>query len=300
MPKTNPADSRRADEAAFARSFWAGAASGSFFSDLRRTSPVSIQRAILSASIKAITQAPAWQQARRSTAASVEPLETELSAFGLRSGLREVRGTRLGPKVGDLAAEIGAARALALIQAVDTRTRGTISALVRGAAQRYAREPSPTVLRELAAEIRPLIGLTPKQATRARRLRRELLAAGVPAATARKKTEALAESLIRRRSAQIADRAVIESVAAARHRAWLEARDAGEIDDSAQKAWRDQGDGRVRVSHHGQTLQGPIPLDQPYPVFGVLHPPAPEFGCRCWEVLVLLPEIELPVEVLTF
>lgn len=222
--------------------------------------------------------APAWQKARTSAAAAVEPIETDLAAFGLRSGLREVRGTRLGPTVGALAGDIGAPRAVALIQAVDGRTRTTISALVRGAAQRYAREPTPTVLRELAGEISQLIGLTPKQATLVRRRRRQLLAAGTPAADVRQQVEAMTQRMIRRRSAQIAGRAVIESVLAARHRAWELAEDAGELTNPMKLA-RDQGDGNVRSLHHSVTLLGPIPLRLPYPIVNALHPPWPgEFG----------------------
>ncbi len=288
MPTSNPADTRTAEEVALG-----GVALG-FFGDVRRSSPARIQQAIRQGSIQPIVQAPVWQGARERAVARATPIQTDLAAFGLRSGLREVPRTTLVREVAGIAPGMGELRAVEMIQGVDARTRETISALVRTASAQYQKSPSLKILRELAANLRPLIGLTPKQATTIARARSRLLASGVSGAAVDKRILDMTTAMINRRAALIADRAVIEDVSAARHRAWELAEERGEL-NGPRKTWRDQGDGRVRTRHHTQTLMGPIPLGTPYPVFGVQHPPAPESGCRCWEVLVVLPELDLPL-----
>jgi len=271
------------------------AVAGGFIADARRTSPQKIQEAIRSGSIRPITQAPAWQRARSSAVTAAAPVQTDLAAYGLRSGLREVPKTQLVREVASIAPGMGRQSAVEMIQGVDARTRETVSALVRTASTQYRQAPSLKTLRELASAIHPLIGLTPKQATAVRRQRRALLASGASIADADAVMRRRIEGMIRQRSKMIADRGVIEAVSAARHRAWELAEDAGEL-ENPHKAARNPLDGRERARHRSQALLPPIPLRQPYALFGVQHPPWPAPGCRCWEVLVALPAVELPVE----
>ncbi len=289
MPHTNPADRAATDVRALELVFWSPLVAAAFFRVLRRVSPRVIQEAIRRGSILPIVRSPLWRAAAELALAKTDPIIQRVTRFGLRSGLREVPGTRLGPQVADLAAELGAPRAVALVQAVDSKTRRTLSALIRGASRTYSLDPSLQTLRELTAEIRPLIGLTPKQASQVRRKWRALRREDVPEAAIRGSIETQAEGMIARRAAQIGDRGVIEAVSAARHEAWIAARAAGELPVDVLKQWVDQGDEQVRQPHREQSGMGPIPFDVPYPVFGVLHPPAPVFGCRCWEVLVGAP-----------
>ena len=88
------------------------------------------------------------------------------------------------------------------------------------------------------------------------------------------------------RAKQIADRGTVEAISFARQEAFLEAWGAGELGENPMKLWRNQEDGRVRPTHIEQTLIGPIPLDAIFELHGVQFPPSPDFGCRCWHVLL--------------
>ena len=286
----NPADTRGAEQAALG-----GVALG-FFGDVRRSSSGRIQLAIRQGSIRPITTAPVWKAAHETAVARATPVQTDLAAFGLRSGLVEVPETQLVREVPGIAPGVGERRAVELIQAVDFRTRQAISVSVRSAARRYRQAPSARLLRDLAGEIRSLIGLTPWQLSQIKKRIRALQSAGFPPDVVRAQTLPLIDRLLDLRAKAIADRAVIETVSEMRYRGWIMAQDAGEIPDSAMKVWRNPLDGRERARHRAQALMPPIPLKQPFPIFGVQFAPAPEAGCRCWNQLALLPDfgVEIP------
>ena len=274
--------------AALSGVFWddqIGGQARGFLALVRQVPDSVIWSAVRSGSILPIVNSRLWVAAGTLARGSSTEIEERTLAFGLRSGLREVPRTKLGPQVASLAEALGAPRAVSLVKAVDSKTRRTLSALIRSASRTYALNPSLETLRRLTREIRPLIGLTPKQSSQIRLSWRALRRSGQPEAAIRAAMNSRAEGMIARRAAAIGDRGVIESVSIGRHRAWLEARDAGEIPLSAMKVWQDQGDAKVRVNHAAQTDFGPIPLDMVYPIMNVLHPPSLDFACRCWERL---------------
>lgn len=95
------------------------------------------------------------------------------------------------------------------------------------------------------------------------------------------------QAAIRLRARATAERAMAEAVNGARARAWQAQIDAGTLPADTRKRWRTQGDRNVRPTHRKQAAAGPIPWNEPYAVFGVMHPPAPDPGCRCFEEPVM-------------
>jgi hypothetical protein len=81
-----------------------------------------------------------------------------------------------------------------------------------------------------------------------------------------------------------AEREAIEALNFGRAAAWAEARRRG-IVGPLEKRWQDVGDSRVRASHSAQTRVGWIPWSAVYHLHGVKHPPSPDPGCRCWQVI---------------
>lgn len=87
---------------------------------------------------------------------------------------------------------------------------------------------------------------------------------------------------IRLRARASADRAIAEAINGARADAWQAQIDKGQLPADMKKRSRSQGDKNVRPSHRRQERMGAIPWNEPYPVFGVMHPPF-EVGCRCYD-----------------
>lgn len=277
----NPADSARAEERTLA------AVIEAFLARLRRLPRRLIHAAIRRGEPGPIFRSPEYRQAIIRVRLQVGEIEEAVLHRGYRSGMAELPGGPVRSRIANFAAARGAPRAVSLIQAVDETTRQTISALIRTASRSYVEEPSLTTLRRLTADIKPLIGLTPKQAAQLRRRWRKMRAGGAPLAEARKLIGRQAAGMIKRRAVAIGERGVVEAIGYARHRAWVEARDAGEISSQVMKVWQDQEDHAVRPSHRAQTRVGPIPLDAEFELHGVLYPPSPDHGCRCWHRLVL-------------
>jgi hypothetical protein len=280
-PTHNPADASRDLEATLGRIYLA------LFEALRRLIPPGLlERAIRTGSARLVIASQVWTRRVTSAAGLVESVERTLLSRGLRSGLREVPRTQLLSRVATLASQAAGPRAAARVASIDAATRQTITALISSAARSYRANPSLATLRQLAAEIKPLIGLTPKQAAQLRRRWRAMRQAGEPEAAIRSAIAQSADRMRAFRAKAIGERGVVEAISAGRHQAWVEARDAGEISPSAMKQWRDQGDERVRASHRAQSRMGPIPLDEVFPLHGVMYPPSPDAGCRCYHVLV--------------
>lgn len=287
MTRTNPADRARDELEALEAAFWTETLGG-FLGRLRRIREETLRLAIRSGSVLPITRSREFGAALSAVRDQSSGLFVDLHLRGFRSGLREIPGgSTLWGRLPDLAEEFGAPRALSLVQGVDGDTRETIRRLVSSASRSYANAPSLNRLRALAEEIRPLIGLTPKQAAMMRRRWKTLERAGLSRDAIRQAVDKSSRRLIELRAKAIADRSVLESVSFARHQSWVEAEAAGEISNPF-KVWRTQGDDRVRELHAATAALGPIPLNEVYPIQGVMHPPSLDFGCRCWENLVLL------------
>jgi hypothetical protein len=90
------------------------------------------------------------------------------------------------------------------------------------------------------------------------------------------------QAAIRLRARASADRAIAEAINGARADAWQAQIDAGQLPADMKKRSRSQGDKNVRPRHRQQERMGAVPWNEPYPVFGVMHPPF-EDGCRCYE-----------------
>lgn len=286
---SSPFDGTESLEQGLRQAFWSpsGRSLAGFFASLRRVPQDLLEQAILERSIVPIVESSAWRSAYRLATHRVSAIQEELAVVGFRSGFAEAHTRVFNERIPLLAENLGRARAIELIQAVDRATRENIGRQVRSAAARYARSPSLTTTRDLARSIRPLIGLTPAQASLLRRRERRYVAAGLTPEAVEQKIRRQAERMIELRAAAIADRGIVETINGARQEAWVQALQAGEIPAGSMKAWRDQGDERVRKRHRQQTEQGPIPLEAVFPVFGVQFPPAPEHGCRCWHILVI-------------
>ncbi len=286
---TNPADLAREEEFLLRAILWTEEPTGrrSFFARLRRVSERAIFAAIRSRSIRPITSSTEWNFALVFARSALELIVNALLRRGYRSGLLDLpsRGD-LGVRIATFADERAGQRAIELIQAIDSKNRRTISKLVRAASRRYAASPDIGTLRDLASKIRPQIGLTPWQSGVVTRFREKLEIAEAPRSIIEKKVIAKTRGMIANRAAQIADRATIEAISLARHEAWTDAIEAGELRTSARKQWQDQGDAAVRATHAAQTDMGPIRMGEVYPLHGVQHPPSPDFGCRCWEILI--------------
>jgi hypothetical protein len=266
------------------------AAFAAFFARLRRLPRRLIEAAIRRGQPGPIFNSPEWRQAVFRVRLQVGPISEAALRSGYRSGMAELPGGPVRATIADFAAARGAPRAVALVQAVDQTTRQTISALIRSASRSYTLNPSAATIDGLVKDIRPLIGLTPKQAAQLRPRWRKLRKGGASLAEIRASVRVSAAGMIDRRAVAIGERGIVEAVGFARHAAWVEARDAGEIPESVMKAWADVADDAVRPSHRAQTKIGPIPLDAVYELHGVLHPPSPDWGCRCFERLIILNE----------
>lgn len=260
-----------------------------FFQRVQAIPLIFLQRAIRTGSIQPIVRSDAWKRALRWSFGRHTPVEARLLRGGMRSALRELPRDRFPKRVADLAfhQRLAQPRAVRLVQAVNARNRAGIRSLVGYASRDYARSPNPALLHALAKDIQGMIGLTPWQAGQLRKRWRNLRSQGMAPVEIRRDIHARAAKYIERRSYQIGDRAVLENVGFARHQTWIELQDRGDIPDNALKQWHDQRDGKERRTHREQTMAGAIPLREVYALHGVQHPPSPDFGCRCWEVLVL-------------
>ncbi len=193
---------------------------------------------------------------------------------------------RLGAQVGSLAEAFSAERAVAMGQGIDQATRAGIRQLVTDAAGRYALQPSPKHLRQLAKEIVPKIGLTEKQAARIARLRAKAQARGASEDAIVAMEKRLTAAGIKFRAQSIAREGLVESISGGRQRAWEVAEENGELPAGVRKRARSQGDDKVRPLHRVQAGLPPIPLRALFQIFQKQHPPFAG-GCRCFSVLVM-------------
>jgi hypothetical protein len=263
---------------------------GGFLEGLRKIASGSVSIAISAKRpLRALTT-PAWRKAARELAQVLTDWNYDLLAKAFRSAAGEIPADArraMNKRIGELAKENAGRRAVAAAKKLDKEVASGLRTLIGDASQRYAEKPSPKILRDLTKQVKDRIGLTTKQARAIAKWEKAALKGGVDpravAASVKKRTEAALEF----RARAIAKRGVEEDVGWGRHHLWLEASDAGLLPEGTMKRWRDQGDDRVRPSHAAQTRQGPVPLEEPYPIQGVMHPPSRDHGCRCWEELVM-------------
>lgn len=283
---SNPLDGYGSEEAALARAVEA------FFRSASASAPAGrVYAAVKLGIADPVFGTKEWEEAVKRLVIQIKKVELSTFTGGLASGKAAIptRVPSLGAaRLAELAELHAGQRAVEMIQAIDEVTREGIKRLIATAAASYVTDQSASTLRRLQEEIRASIGLTPKQAARIERWRSIAVASGMPPSSVSAGVVARAAAARDLRARAIAERGVIESVSFARHQAWLEAQDAGDLSPKAMKRWMTQGDDRVRASHRAQSRQGPIPLREIYPIQQVQHPPSKEPGCRCWEVL--LPE----------
>lgn len=285
--RTSPLDGLSAEEQALARVLFGGRA---YFDRLHRLDYSFIEQAIRLAKPERLTSTRAWLRILELVERQIQARQLELLAIGFRSGSAALPGkvrAAMAEQIGALAARHSGPRAIALAKELDSHTRQGLRALISEAAKEYAKNPESAVLRRLAREIRPQIGVTKKQARRIQRWARIAKKAGMADRAIAAEVRRRSERAIAYRAKMIAERGVVEAVNYARHSLWQEAMDAGLIPETAMKQWQDQNDGRVRPLHRAQTKQGPIPLEEPYPIQQVMHPPSRDVNCRCFEILIL-------------
>lgn len=272
------------DEALIAQILDRGAGEQGLLWDLRRIRSATLSRAILRRSIAPIVTSPEYRDATTRAARRLRAVHRGLVERATAQALAEIGVTLPDLDFEDLVNRVASQRSRTFMKEVDRATRKNLSRLVKNAGRRYRRRPSAAFLDELVVDMRPHLALTPKVSPRIARRVKVLSREGGLSPTA---TDRL---LRRRQRAAISGRAkaaarhqIGVAVNTARHEAWTFAIQARVIKKRVFKRWVDQGDKRVRLSHRRQTDQGWIPFEEPYPVFGVMHPPAPEFGCRCYE-----------------
>lgn len=256
--------------------------------------PQAVRSAIQTGSIVPITSSSKWKISGAALVAAFTKNETALVHAGLVGGAGEIPKRvpvpRFSARIGELAEKFGGERATAIAEDITTKTRDGIKKMIGRASREYGQSPSMATLRRLEGEVRAVVGMTPKQAARVERWRAAAVKAGLSSDAIEKGYSERAASAIAFRAKAIADRGIVETIAFGRHQSWVEAIKTGELPKNVKKRWNDQGDKGVRRDHRRQTLVGPIPIGDLYEIQGVMHPPSPDQGCRCWETLVMPPK----------
>lgn len=158
---------------------------------------------------------------------------------------------------------------------------------IRETVARGFREGFPP--RDMAKEIRSVIGLTAREAKAVTRRRTQLLAEGLNATVAGKRAEAYAAQLLRQRARRIARTETIRAENQGLRDSWQAASDAGLVPATAEKEWfAAMGSNRTCPICIG--LDGDkVPVDQPFmsAIVGAVDMPPAHSMCRCSAGLVL-------------
>jgi len=251
---------------------------------IRRIAERDIADAVRTGRYGGITQGEAWGAGLDRATAAAHRAEIALLRRGWLQGVKESGAKELRAEADAFAERWAGQRTASFLAGFEQRTRDNVAREIRNAGARFHRSPNPTAAQRAAERIRTHLGLTRAQARRLEAYQRE-------AAKAELAQRAIDREVARRALAGMESRArmeaefeAVEAVNFARAAAWAEARRRGLV-GKLEKRWQDMGDSRVRAHHAAQTNEGWIPWSAPYThVGGVQHPPAPEPGCRCWQI----------------
>ena len=173
-----------------------------------------------------------------------------------------------------------------------TKAAGTITANLVKQVSRETKKALRTVIQQAfrdrlppaatARRIKPLIGLTSRQAQAVRNFQARLASTGLRAELVTKRAARYAAKLLRQRAFLIARTETIRSLSAGQQAAWRTARNAGRIPKTSLQRWSVVGDDRlcpICIALSGVKRK----IGQQFPG-GISHPPAHP-SCRCSLVL---------------
>ena len=209
--------------------------------------------------------------------AAVGPvIETAVVQAGAVSLRRIVAGVRFDI-TNPLATEAAGTITADLVRQVSLETKKSLRTVIQQAF-RDRLPPAAT-----ARRIKPLIGLTSRQAQAVRNFRSRLAATGLSEELVTKRAARYSAKLLRQRSYLIARTETIRSLSAGQQAAWRTARNAGRIPKTSLQRWSVVGDDRlcpICIALSGVKRK----IGQQFPG-GISHPPAHP-ACRCTLVLV--------------
>lgn len=179
------------------------------------------------------------------------------------------------------------------IRALDTRVLRTLGDDIREVVRAYVENGLRNGIgpRELARQLRQIIGLAPHQLEWVEKYRAKLEASGMTPARIDKATTTYQNRLIAINAETNARTAALDAQKLGQHLAWEQQVQSGEVDGSKlTKRWSGTLDDRERDSHlvmEGET----VPWDQPYSN-GQMQPGDGEFNCRCVSVYSTRAEVK--------
>ena len=276
----SPFDIHQADESLITRILSGHKGAQGLFWDSLRIPSTSVARAIRTGQISHLVGSKAYKDALFRAANRLRHAHEGISRKAARQMASELGVTFSPREMRDLVERIGRETSRKFLSEIDRSNRANFRRMIKNASRKYRRNPTAAKLSELVGEVRPFLGLSSKMTSA---IERRAAKAGLSGSRA----AAFRRSSARRSSSTRAKSASRNQISVAmnktRHEATVYAMDLGLIPRTIKKMWLDQADSKVRPRHHQQTAMGPIPFEEPYPVFGVMYPPAPEFGCRCYQ-----------------
>jgi uncharacterized protein with gpF-like domain len=168
------------------------------------------------------------------------------------------------------------------IRQLDSRVMRTLSEQLRDTVRAWVEQglregKGP---REIARQLRQVIGLAPHQVEWVEKYKIDLQAQGMPGPRAEKALDTYRRRLIAQNAETNARTAALDAQKLGQHLSWQQRVEAGEVDGAKlTKRWSGTLDDRERDSHlimEGET----VPWDQPYSN-GQMQPGDGEFNCRC-------------------
>ena len=208
--------------------------------------------------------------------AAVGPvIDTAVAQAGAASLRRIVAGVRFDI-TNPLATEAAGTITANLVKQVTVETKKSLRTVIQ---QAFKDRLPPAAT---ARRIKPLIGLTSRQAQAVRNFRSRLASTGLRADLVTKRSARYAAKLLRQRSYLIARTETIRALSAGQQAAWRTARNAGRIPKTSLQRWSVVGDDRlcpICIALSGIKRK----IGQQFPG-GISHPPAHP-ACRCTLVL---------------
>ena len=204
----------------------------------------------------------------------IETAVVQAGAVSLRRIVARARFDITNP----LATEAAGTITADLVRQVSLETKKSLRTVIQQAF-RDRLPPAAT-----ARRIKPLIGLTSRQAQAVRNFRARLVASGLKAELVDARAARYSAKLLRQRSYLIARTETIRSLSAGQQAAWRTARNAGRIPKTSLQRWSVVGDDRlcpICIALSGVKRK----IGQQFPG-GISHPPAHP-ACRCTLVLVI-------------
>jgi hypothetical protein len=134
--------------------------------------------------------------------------------------------------------------------------------------------------KEIARDLRPVVGMSPTQADNALKFQAKLEAKGLPAAKIERQVATYRRKAVALNAETNARTATVDSLKLGQHLTWQDAADKGIVDLALlDKTWVTVGDDRVRLEHQlmaGQT----VPFENAFSN-GEEIPGESTFNCRC-------------------